>query len=82
MGIGAGELVKANVDNETVYDIIQGVFNSFSAGILIYVGLVHLVGEELGNESHHADTAGMYSFCALVFVSMTPLPSLCLSSIF
>ena len=50
-GIEVGLWIKTAVSNNpTTYEIIQGVFNCFSAGILIYVGLVHMLAEEAHRE--------------------------------
>ena len=51
LGITIGLLVKKLVSKDPqTFGIIQGTFNSFSAGILIFVGLVHMLAEEVERE--------------------------------
>merc|ERR1712137_995392 len=48
-GIGVGLAIKAWVGHSSTFEIISGVSNSMSAGILVWVGSIHLIHEELGN---------------------------------
>lgn len=48
VGIGVGLGIKASVGHSSTYEIISGVSNSLSAGILVWVGSIHLIHEELG----------------------------------
>jgi solute carrier family 39 (zinc transporter), member 1/2/3 len=47
VGIILGLIAKIFIENSSLYNISQGVFNCFSAGILIFVGLVHMLVEEV-----------------------------------
>ena len=52
VGIVIGLWIKSSViENPQNYEIIQGSFNAFSAGILLYVGLVHMLAEEVNRET-------------------------------
>jgi zinc transporter ZupT len=48
VGTAIGMGVQSTIlDQPKTYDIVQGCFNGFSAGILIYVGILHLMVEEM-----------------------------------
>jgi len=48
LGIIIGIIIIQVVGAETTpVTIVKGTFNAFSAGILIYVGLVHMLSEEM-----------------------------------
>jgi solute carrier family 39 (zinc transporter), member 1/2/3 len=52
LGIGVGLGVRSAIDdNPTTYEIVEGTFQSLSGGILIYLGLVHLIVEELQSKA-------------------------------
>merc|ERR1712137_367442 len=48
LGVGVGLAIKATVGSGVLFDIISGVSNSLSAGVLIWLGCIHLIHEELG----------------------------------
>ena len=51
-GIALGMFVQTAIENDaTLYHIIDGIFQSFSGGVLVYLALVHLVSEELQSAS-------------------------------
>jgi len=48
IGVAIGMGIQSSInDNPQTFTIVQGVFNSLSAGILIYVGLLHMIVEEI-----------------------------------
>jgi len=52
LGIGIGLGVRTAIeDDPTAYEIVEGTFQSLSGGILIYLGLVHLIVEELQSQT-------------------------------
>jgi solute carrier family 39 (zinc transporter), member 1/2/3 len=48
VGIAIGWGVSTSINNNPrVYTIVDGVFNAISSGILLYVGLTHMIAEEM-----------------------------------
>eukprot|EP01102_Stenamoeba_stenopodia_P009138 TRINITY_DN2681_c0_g1_i1.p1 TRINITY_DN2681_c0_g1~~TRINITY_DN2681_c0_g1_i1.p1 ORF type:complete len:287 (+),score=50.42 TRINITY_DN2681_c0_g1_i1:265-1125(+) len=48
IGVAIGMAVQTSInDNPQTFSIVQGVFNALSAGILVYVGLLHMIVEEV-----------------------------------
>ena len=48
VGIAIGWGVQASInDNPDTYGIVDGVFNAISSGILLYIGLSHMMAEEM-----------------------------------
>ena len=59
VGIGIGLGIKAHVEDRATVELVSGISNSISAGILIWVGCIHLIKEELdrGDNSVRAQIA-------------------------